>query len=79
MTTKKQKKKANKSKQKEANKQTKIKTNFSVANGECMFKYNHIGKNLVAFATNLVDMYSPDSNSSLFFLHHPSQVKKRGN
>ena len=32
---------------------------ISVANGECMFSYDRIGKNLVAFAIDLVTMYSP--------------------
>ena len=36
--------------------------NFLVANGECMFRYDHIGKNLVAYVANLVVMYSPGCN-----------------
>ena len=32
--------------------------NFSVTNGECMFKYDRISKNVVTFATVLVTMYS---------------------
>ena len=38
---------------------------FSVANGECVFKYDRIGKNVVAFATDLVTMYSPDYQRDL--------------